>query len=184
MRSLKNQFGSCTRSQWVLGSGLVAIAISFYLFYYRPSTRQLAQMQAEITQGQERLRTNQGTTSALAVLRQEVVRTKARIEKFDKKLPHTEEGGQFISDINRNSRELSLKKISVIPWGAQKMDRLYEKPYAIRFEGDFLNAAMFIRQLEDLQRLTRLRKLSIKARDSKLGQVEVELVTSIYFTEG
>jgi hypothetical protein len=51
------------------------------------------------------------------------------------------------------------------------------------FEGDFLNAFGFLRQLEEMQRLTRVKTLSVRCRDPRTGLVEVSLAMNIYFSE-
>ena len=48
----------------------------------------------------------------------------------------------------------------------------------------FLNACTFLRQTEEMQRLTRVRSISIRSKDGKLGQVEVQMAMNIYFAEG
>jgi Tfp pilus assembly protein PilO len=60
-----------------------------------------------------------------------------------------------------------------------------EQPVSLKFEGDFLKVFSFLRQTEQMQRLTRVRELKIKNnRSNKPGQVEVELSMNINLTEG
>jgi hypothetical protein len=53
----------------------------------------------------------------------------------------------------------------------------------MNFEGDFQNVFSFIRQLEEMQRLTRVRSLTVKCKDGKLGHVDVSMAMNIYFSE-
>ena len=49
--------------------------------------------------------------------------------------------------------------------------------------GDFANVFSFIRRLEEMQRLTRVKSLSVHCKDGRLGQVDVNLAMNIYFSE-
>ena len=51
------------------------------------------------------------------------------------------------------------------------------------FEGDFLNVFGFLRELEGMQRLTRVKTLSVRCKDPKTGQVDVSMAMNIYFSE-
>jgi len=47
----------------------------------------------------------------------------------------------------------------------------------------FQNVFSFIRQLEEMQRLARVKQMTVKCKDGKAGQVDVSLTMNIYFSE-
>ena len=55
---------------------------------------------------------------------------------------------------------------------------------SLKFEGKFPSVANFLRSAEEMQRLTRTRRLDLKCRDVKSGNVDVELSMNIYFADG
>jgi Tfp pilus assembly protein PilO len=72
---------------------------------------------------------------------------------------------------------------SIMPVRSELFD---EQPVSLTFEGDFVNVFSFLRQTEEMQRLTRVKELKLRSSDrtGKSGQVEVELSMNIYFSEG
>ena len=84
-------------------------------------------------------------------------------------------------------RSAALRKVTVTPSVIPTRSELFaEQPVSLKFEGDFLSVFSFLRQTEEMQRLTRVRELRLRSDDraARPGQVEVELSMNIYFSEG
>ncbi len=58
-----------------------------------------------------------------------------------------------------------------------------EIPITMNFEGDFSSVFGFLREMEAMPRLTRVKSLNIRTKDPKLGIVDVNLAMNIYFSE-
>jgi Tfp pilus assembly protein PilO len=86
--------------------------------------------------------------------------------------------------VTQISRRLDLREWKYQPSAPKAGDSYYELPIQMHFEGDFVNSASFLRQVEELQRLTRVKKLTVKGTDRKRGTVEVDVAMNIYFSEG
>ena len=54
----------------------------------------------------------------------------------------------------------------------------------LSFEGDFTSVFSFIQEVEDMQRLTRIRDVTMTGLDSKQGTVNVTLAVNIYYSGG
>lgn len=184
MRTLQSQIGWCARVQWVLGGALVALVVGFYFFGYRPQTRQLNSLNAQIHTQRQELDANQSRTKILPDVALDVNNLRKKLDKFDKQLPRSPELGQFIKEITQVSQQSSLRKLTVQPGAPKRSDLFAELPIFLKFEGDFVSVFSFLRHTEDMQRLTRVRNLSVKSRDTKFGNVEVQLTMNIYFSEG
>ena len=65
----------------------------------------------------------------------------------------------------------------------RRQDLYGEIPIVMSFEGDFTNVFGFVRRLEEMQRLARVKQMTVKAKDGKAGQVDVSLTMNIYFSE-
>lgn len=184
MRSLQTQAGMCARAQWLLAAALLLSGAGFYLFGYRPMSNQLRDLRMQSDAKQRQLGMDQSRANTLPAVKLEVDALQLRLERFDKKLPRNLDLGQFIKDLTQISQQASLRKLLVQPGGSRRADLYSERPILLSFEGDFLSAYSFLRETETMQRLTRVRNLSIKSRDVKLGQVEVQMALSIYSAEG
>jgi Tfp pilus assembly protein PilO len=182
--NLQRQLDRCVKAQWALGALIAAIVIGFIFVCYRPDSSRLGQLHARIASDQQELSANESRVTTLPAVALEVDRLRVSLENFDHRLPPTPELAEFLKNINQISRQTALQKLSVRQEAPVRLDLFNEQPIVMRFQGDFKEVWSFLRQIETLPRLTRVRSLQIKSVDSKLGVVDVQLALNIYFTDG
>ncbi|HEV2293495.1 MAG TPA: type 4a pilus biogenesis protein PilO [Tepidisphaeraceae bacterium] len=183
MRTLQSQAGWCARAQWVLGSFFIVLCAAFYLFVYRPGTARQHELRAQIDLKTREIESNRRETSIRNTLQLEVDELHRRLARFDKQLPRQVEWGQFLNDITLLRDQAGLRDCHIIPTGAKPNDLFVEFPIHVKFEGDFLSVFSFLRQMEQMQRLTRVRDLSMRTKRPGSGVVDVSLSMNIYYTE-
>jgi len=184
MRSLHSQMELCRRVQVILGVALGVGVLVFYLGAYRPMLGSLESLQLQIESKQRELSTNQNKAANVELLAREVGKLQSLAAAYDRQFPRQVELGEFIRDVTRISQQLSLQELKYEPLSPRRGESYFALPIAMHFQGDFLNVARFLRQIEDMQRLTRVKRVEIKNRDNKSGVVQVEMAMSIYFSEG
>jgi Tfp pilus assembly protein PilO len=167
-----------------LGGVIVAIFTAFYLVEYRPVTSHLRDVRQEIAAGRRVLSANLSRTQTLPIIHAEVQSLRRRLEHFDRKLPRSQDLGPFLEDVARLRENNALRSFSLVRSDPQRSDLFWQIPVKMEFEGDFMSAFSFLRQTEEMQRITRLRSMSIKAKDSTQGTVQVKVEKSIYYSEG
>lgn len=187
-RSLRTQAGAYKRTQQVMAGGLVVTVLCLWFFGYRPAAQRALALATETQQKRTEFQAAELRARDLKAVEAEVEKLKARLERFDRKLPSQRDSGQevgeFLRDLTQISEQGSIRKITSVPVGAgRKSEYFVERPIALSFEGDFVGVFSFLQQMESMQRLTRLRKLTLKASDTKLGRVEVQALVSLYFSE-
>ncbi|HLL88418.1 MAG TPA: type 4a pilus biogenesis protein PilO, partial [Tepidisphaeraceae bacterium] len=180
---LREQLAGCGRTQWILGGALAAFVVGFALFGYRPAAQRLATLAMEIESKERSLAADEVNARKLPVVALEVEKLRARLERFDKKLPNQQELGPFIGDITQASQAATLRRLTVQPGVAKRGELFSELPISLNFEGDFLSVFSFLQQTEGMQRLTRIRSLAVRSKDTKLGTVDVQVSMNIYFSE-
>jgi Tfp pilus assembly protein PilO len=183
MRSIRSQTVWCVRAHWTLTILLVTLGTAFFVFGFRPANRRLAVLRADIATKSARLDNDQFRSRNLVQVASEVDRLRMRLDKFNKRLPRTAELGEFIRDMTTVSSRFSLRKLVHQPGTVRRQDVFGEVPITISFEGEFTNVFDFIHHLEDMNRLARVKTLSVRAKDGKLGQVDVSMAVNIYFSE-
>ncbi len=129
------------------------------------------------------LESNRRETSIRNMLQLEVDDLRRRLARFDKQLPRQVEWGQFLNDITLLRDQAGLRDCHIIPTGAKPNDLFVEFPIHVKFQGDFLSVFSFLRQMEQMQRLTRVRDLTVKTKAPGSGLVDVSLSMNIYYTE-
>jgi Tfp pilus assembly protein PilO len=183
MAALRTQAGLCTKLQWIFAGVLAACVLAFLVLYWRPGLKEQAALREQIDRRQSELDANRDVGARLAAVTANVERTKLRLDRFNRKLPRQEELGQFVKEITNLSQQASLRRLSNQPGDLRRRDVFSERPISLSFEGNFNDVFTFLRQAEEMQRLTRVRTLNVRSLDAQQGLVDVQVVMSIYFSE-
>ncbi len=184
INTLQRQIGLCRRIQLILAGVLLVITVAFYAIGYRPMTARLSILETKIAASRSDLKMAQQKALHLPDLTRQVEKLQVKVERNGKKMPRSPDLGQFMRDVTQISQQVALRDFKLQPMPSRRQELFYELPIIMQFRGDFPNASLFIRQLEDLQRLTRVRRLSIRSKNLDTGTVDVEVTLNIYFWEG
>jgi Tfp pilus assembly protein PilO len=182
---LKNQLAWIRRGQWGLAALLVLVGGGIYLFGIHPANAELDRVHLQYASAKNELEQDQDRAKNLPAVQLEIDQLRRRVERFDKKLPRQQDLASFINDVTHISQEASLRKLSWhLDSKPRRTDQFTELPIQFTFEGDFQTGVVeFLRGTEDMQRLTRVRKLDITTSDARDGQVKAQLTMNIYFGE-
>jgi Tfp pilus assembly protein PilO len=183
MRSVQSQIAWCVRAQWTMTLIMVSLIVCFFVFGYRPTNHRRVSLREEIGVKVGQLETNQARAQGLPGLAFEVERLRLKLAAVNKKLPKTPGLAEFINDTANVSNEYAIKKLMHQQGMMRRQDLYGEIPIVMSFEGDFTNVFGFVRRLEEMQRLARVKQMTVKAKDGKAGQVDVSLTMNIYFSE-
>lgn len=183
MRTLQSQIAWCTRAQRTLIVIVGVSALAFYLFCYRPQSRKLTQLMATARAHQVELVANQTKAAA----RNEIAAKNEKLrQELDliKKPSKQNDVPNIYKELNLFAQQSLLKKFAYKPSGIgmpTRSDLFMELPIQLTFEGDFVAIFNFLRSTEDLQRLIRVRSLSLK-NAGRSGQVQAEMAVNIYLS--
>jgi len=180
MISLQSHVRWFIRAQWALGALMLALLGSFYVLGYRPQSARLRQMQSQISQRQYDLRENQAKTRVLPAVASDVKNLRQQLDE-SKTLPAQQEWPQFMKDVTALGQKCSLHSLTFKQGIPSRGDLFSELPTNLSFEGDYVDAFNFLRKTEEMQRLTRIRNMSIKAKEGEPGSVQVQISMNIYF---
>jgi Tfp pilus assembly protein PilO len=179
---LNNQLARCARTQWMLAAGTLLVCAGIYALGIRPANAQLAKMDARFNAAQAILNGNQAQARNLPEIEKEIERLRQRVERFDKKMPKGQDLAEFIKEVTRISRQSSLQKLVWRPEvKLRRSDAFAELPIEFTFSGDFAGVSDFLRRIDQMPRLTRVRKLEMRAGHP--GWVDVRLTMNLYFAE-
>ena len=180
MKMLREQVAWCARAQWVMGGCALVLLVGFYLVGYAPASRRLADLDREIANTRDELNNTRGKANTLQLITKDVQKLKDKLEN-SKKLPSQNDLPQFITDVEKFSRKSTLRGYSSNVLKPIRNDTFWQMPIELRFEGDFNNVFTFLQQIEEQKRLTRVKKIEVKAKDRDPGQVQVTLTMNIYY---
>lgn len=183
MPSLKQQISICARLQLALSIAAVVGAGCFYLLLYRPFTVRLANAKRATVTARAQLAANIDQTRDLAILAAEVQRLNEQLQR-SKQLPAEQDLPRLVRDLNQLGQQNGLQALRYEPKPSHTGELFDELPVSINFQGEFMSVFRFLQQTEQLPRLTRVRKLSLRSLDGKKGRVDAQLTLNVYSKEG
>jgi Tfp pilus assembly protein PilO len=182
-RTLQEQINWARRAQIGLVTAIAASVGLFIALSYLPKTRKLREIRTAIALKQSELANNREIAKDLPRVALEVDSLRKRLQRA-KRIPNEQELAQFIRDVTQISQNGQIEKFDYKPSPPRHSEMYSETPILLSMEGDFRGIFAFLRQAEEMQRLTRVRSMSIKGRDGKDGvdgRVVAQVAMSIYF---
>jgi Tfp pilus assembly protein PilO len=184
MRTLQSQILWCARAQRVFAVTMLLAVGAFYLFGYRPSTGKLHQLQRQVAARLVELRSNQSKSSIKTEIAAYNERLKLELDRI-RKPSKLQEQSQLIKDLTHFAEAASLKKFNNAPGkNPVRCDLFLEQPIALTFDGDFVSVFKFLRSVEEMPRLTRMRSVTLKAKPNQpaeAGHVQATVSMNTYF---
>jgi Tfp pilus assembly protein PilO len=175
-----------TRENWIaLGAG-VAIVVGFVALVFVPQQGRLQSLRSDITAQKQRLETASQEVAVVPTLMEEIEAMQARYNDFDRQLPRKQDLGEFLGTISETVAQKGLTGQLTEPGNPVRGDLFHTLPINMRFRGDYLSTGSFLKDLQSMERLTRIQRLQI-ARDVRTedpnGPLDIEMQINIYFTE-
>ena len=184
MPSLKTQIRWFARIQRTLAAAVILTALGFYALAFRPETQRLQNLAGRIGQNERELNSAQTQAKVLPQVQADINRLNATLADFKKLPANSGDLGQFEVELGALATRYNLQGWSIHFQGTPSRDeQFYELPISLKFHGDFRNVYSFLGQMEDLSRLTRVKKMVVKSSASD-GSVEVEMMVNLYYSEG
>jgi|HubBroStandDraft_1064217.scaffolds.fasta_scaffold208928_2 Tfp pilus assembly protein PilO len=183
MTPLKDTILAYSRMQAILAGAALLLIVAFYLAIYRPAQAAAADLAGQVALKQNILTSNQNEAGRLPRVQMQLEELRRKLGGF-KKLPNQPEFAEFIRETSELSQKASLKQFIWHPALPKKTDLYFEQPVTFQFEGDFANVFSFVRDIEDMQRLTRVRSLDMTSISGQPGMVTVTLTVNFYYTSG
>jgi Tfp pilus assembly protein PilO len=158
---------------------MVAVAV---VAVYMPQGRQLDQIKAQIAQKEASIQDDALKVAVVPAMTREAQSLETRYKDFGRKLPHQKDLHEFLLEIDASVRHENLKNSLTEPGKPSREELFNTLPIIMKFKGDYLALGRFLRELEGMERLTRVQKLLI-ASDGSGGDLNIEVQLNIYFTE-
>jgi Tfp pilus assembly protein PilO len=184
MLTLKTQIRWFSHIQQVIVASVLVTAAGFYVLAYRPETNRLQSLDGRIWQNERELTSAQSQARVLPLVQADINRLNATLADFKKLPANPGDLGQFEVELATLARRDNLRGLSINWQGTPGRDeQFYELPISVKFGGDFRDVFSFLCQMEDLSRLTRVKKMAIKSVGDN-GVVQAEMTLNLYYSQG
>ena len=160
---------------------LLAMPVAGYLFVYEPRNTQYAAAREEIKVKQEKLRQLELATANINDLGSEIDHLTEAIALFEQKLPAGREVEVILKQVWELAAKNKLTPRSVRTDPPTKRAQFAEQPIKMVITGDFDDFYSFLLDLEKLNRITQLPVVKMKKMDSDDGQMQADIVLSIFY---
>ncbi len=189
-----------TRDSLVALGLLIAGVVAAVVLVYVPQDKELRGLKKKIVSQKREIERQTDRAAVVPKLLRETAAMKARYKNFDRRLPQQQELGGFLREI---SGHLSNDRFSdqIIEPGRPAREPLFNTlPIIMKFKGSYLSLGAFLDQINKMERLTRVQRLTINApmpggaaedKESKGGKgkktlvdntLDIELQLNIYFS--
>jgi type IV pilus assembly protein PilO len=160
---------------------LVALAYVSYAYMIKPANRHLTDQRAKVSQKQAKLAELQRATAAAVDLNKQLQKVEQAIQTFESKLPPTSEIDNVLTDITVIAQKQNLTPKSIRTQKSKDNRGYIEQPLEMELEGNFQSYYAFLLELEKLDRITKIRELSLKKKNKFEGHTEARFVVSVFF---
>jgi type IV pilus assembly protein PilO len=160
---------------------LLAMPVAAYFFVFQPRATQISEARTEIASKQGKLRELEAATKSIEDLGDEIDKLREAIELFEKKLPAQRDVEVVLRDVWRLAAENNLTPKSVRTDKIVDSAQYAELPIKMTIIGDFSGFYTFLQELEKLPRITRTPSMKLEKLDKGEGEMQADMVLSIFF---
>jgi type IV pilus assembly protein PilO len=167
--------------EWIFLLLLIAIPVAAYFCVFEPRNRQIQDAREEIQQKRMKLKQLEDATMEIDDLGHEIERLSDAINLFEQKLPAQREVEVILKQIWELASRHQLTPKSVRTDKITSAVQYSELPISVKIIGDFDGYYSFLLDLEQLSRITKITKMVLNKLNTGEGQMEAEIVLSIFF---
>lgn len=174
--------GTVTRKDWAVTGGIVAaaalLAVVFYFLIHSPQTMRLQEVEVQLSQVKEQLKTAQDKERDNDALEAETAKMDELVTQFEKRLPDTAEIPMLLKDFEAFAKEIGMRvELAMLPRVPDETKGKEEIPYSVAAWGDFHQIVSFINRLERFQRYLRVSDLRISEEKDGVAEASFTLTT-------
>jgi Tfp pilus assembly protein PilO len=183
------------RESLIVTGVLLATSVAYAAVVHRYQSRTLTGIATQVAAQKAKLEADAVKARQVAPMARQVEQMKTRYNKdWDRKLPASKELPMFLRDIAGNLAQAKLTNGMIQPGNPYKGSLYNCLPITMKFEGDFLSLASFLKRVDQMPRLTRIENLLINPSEQNqansnalagvwVPRLSIELGINIYFTE-
>jgi Tfp pilus assembly protein PilO len=179
---LKKQEQGDYRLQKIMAFGFVMLVAAAYALIYQPTATARASALESAQRTRTQLEESRDRASALDTVRTEVAKLERKLTRY-KPLSSPSDLPQFHGQLSSLDTRLSLRKYSLNLDPPESANGYREWKAQITFEASFDQTMEFLRQIESIDRLTRVRSVTLDAPAVYNGLLDVKVNLSLFSSE-
>lgn len=162
---------------------LVGLAYVSHTYMIKPANQHLVQERARVEQKLAKLQELERATATAENLTEQLEQMAEAMQYFESKLPPTSEIYTVLENVTIIAQRRGLIPKTIRTLKREENSGYIEQPLKMELHGDFNSYYSFLLDLEQLDRITKIRQLSLKKKLKREGQIEATFVVSIFFQD-
>lgn len=162
---------------------LVGLAYVSHTYMIKPANQHLIQERARVEQKLAKLQELERATTTAESLTKQLEQMAEAMQYFESKLPPTSEIYTVLENVTIIAQRRGLIPKTIRTLKREENSGYIEQPLKMELHGDFNSYYSFLLDLEKLDRITKIRQLSLKKKLKREGQIEATFVVSIFFQD-
>ena len=162
---------------------LVGLAYVAHTYMIKPANENLVKERAMVEQKLAKLGELERATATAENLNEQLEQMEDAINYFESKLPPTSEIHTVLENVTVIAQRRGLLPKTIRTLKRTENSGYIEQPLKMELHGDFNSYYSFLLELEKLDRITKIRELSLKKKMNREGQIEATFVISIFFQD-
>lgn len=160
---------------------LLALAYVSYAYMIKPANQHLAREKIEVNAKRAKLLELKKATAAASDLTKQLEKVEEAIAVFESKLPPRSEIHKVLENITRIAQTHGLVPKTIRTLKVKSNRGYIEQPLHMELHGNFNSYYSFLLELEKLDRITKIRELTLKKKANTEGETAATFVVSIFF---
>lgn len=159
---------------------IIGMAYVSWTYMIKPANEHLSQERDKMASMRSKLKELEQATAAAEDLTAQLQEIEEAIKAFESKLPPSSEIHTVLENVTLIAQRHGLTPKSIRTQKNRDNRGYIEQPLEMELHGNFNSYYAFLLELEKLDRITKIRELSLKKSDRE-GQTAAKFVMSIFF---
>ena len=160
---------------------IIAMAYISWAYMIKPANAALTQERTSAEQKRSKLAELERAKTTASDLNGQLTKVEEAIKVFESKLPPKSEIHTVLESVTLIAQKNGLSPKTISTLKPTVKNGYIEQPLKMELDGDFSSYYAFLLELERLDRITKIRELTLKKRSQFEGQTEATFVMSIFF---
>ena len=163
---------------------LVGLAYISHAKMIKPANIEMANQRAKLLEKKAKLEKLNSAPEAAEDLQEQLDRLSKAVAFFETKLPDASQIDGVLQNVTVIARKNNLTSKVIRTMKTKQNNGYIELPLKMELSGDFNSYYSFLLELEQLDRITKIRELSLKKDVKEQGEVDASFIVSIFFQDG
>lgn len=162
---------------------LIGLAFVSHIKMIKPANAEMERQEQLLADKKAQLEKLQNAPEATQELQAQLDRLSSAIEFFESKLPPASKIDSVLQDVAVIARRNNLNSKTIKTIKTKHNNGYIELPIKMELDGNFNSFYSFLLELEQLDRITKIREITLNKDNKKEGEVSASFVLSIFFQD-